>query len=244
MATRIYRSKNHAIFITIDDLQGLRNFLAQHYETFEWEAACADGSHLTNTELQSFLDFENPNSRKIKSLTVSFRRENFEERGTVVFENGGSHTCSCNIHGVDDADTLHIANELTRMFREYRPWYSFLRWMPPGIIMAVVCIGVGVYSSWHTLITTGKLNKAPEASFVEAIYVFLPFMLAFMVVVVLLHFAWDWLFPNVWFAIGRQLTAFTRKQAVRRWIFGSMLLAILLGILVNWISAKFLSGPR
>src|SRR5581483_9168252 len=157
MATWIYRRKTHPVFITSDDLTGLQEFLAAKYQEFEWEAECIDGSHLVHDQLKPILDFENPRVRRIESLKVTFRRQNFKERGSVEFGDSGFRSCSCSIHGDDDAATLHIANELTRMFGEYRPWYFVARWLRPWVIF----VGLSLFFGFLSALTDAKTGKWP-----------------------------------------------------------------------------------
>ena len=243
MATRIHRAKSHAIFLEEDDLRALWNFLSHHYSKIEYEASCRDGSTLTGENIDALLALENPRTRMIEGLKLTFRRAEFEERGSVEFSDAGFRTSACTVNGTNDPDTLYIANELTRMLGEYRPWYSVLRWLSPWVLVWLGSLAFFVYSAWNSLLTTGNVPKGSDVSLLELVsvfYVLLPFLLAGALVFVLSRKAWDWLFPQLWFAIGRQKAAFARKQVVRRWVFGGIILAAAVGLMVNWISAALL----
>jgi hypothetical protein len=47
------------------------------------------------------------------------------------------------------------------------------------------------------------------------------------------------MFPRLWFLIGRQKREFEKRERVRRWVFGGVIGAIMIGLVVNYLSAFF-----
>src|SRR5439155_20181224 len=117
-----------------------------------------------------------------------------------------------------------------------RPWLVIL-----GLfVLFLVIVEWLQFLRSGTLTSTGK--PVPESG--EVLVFALPVLIVLGGLIFLLEILWSWLFPKVWFLIGRQKREMEKRERVRRWVFGSVIGATLLGIIINYISAIFLAPHK
>jgi hypothetical protein len=246
METRIYRSAKHALLVSREDIEGIANFLSERYQRLEFSAHCTDGSTLTTKIANELLDFENRNDRRIDELKLEFRQNDVEERGDVESGDHGFRLCRWTVWSNDDGLAQQIATELGQRIRATRPWYSWISRTRPSYVLPALMVVFGVIATWHDLIVTGRFASTshPTPDFWEMLNVLLPFALVLVIAVLFFDKVWSWMFPKLWFLIGRQRREFEKRERVRRWIFGGVIGAILLGLIVNYLSGLFLSQRK
>jgi hypothetical protein len=244
METRIYRSAKHALLVSREDIEGLANFLSQRYQHLKFSAHCTDGSTLTTAIANELLDFENRNDRRIDELKLEFRQNDLEERGDVEFSDQVFRVCRWTVWSNDDGLAQQIAMELSQRIRATRPWYSWISRTRLAYLLPALLMLLGVVTTWHHLITTGRFASIehPSPDFGETISILLPIVLVFVVGVLFFDKVWSWMFPKLWFLIGRQKREFEKRERVRRWVFGGVIGAIVIGCIANYLSAILL--PR
>jgi hypothetical protein len=131
----------------------------------------------------------------------------------------------------------HVANEVSRQLAELRPAYWLLTKLRPSIALWAALIIYLVVMNWAYVLATGKLIESPVGTggLISLIYILIPVMLILVAAVLYLDKAWDWLFPKVWFLIGRQSREFERRAAVRKFVFIAIGASVVVGIASNYI---------
>jgi hypothetical protein len=235
--TRIFRTRSHPILVSAEDIKILVQLLSKHYSDAKFCASCSDGSRLTTNDVDEILQFDNPTSRKIQKLEISFNRGGFDDSGDVELGDFGLCTTQITVRGGDDVKVSHVASEINRQLAEYKPWYWLLLKLRPSIILWVALISYLVVVNWRYVLLTGKLVDAKIGfdGFISMIYLLIPVMLVLIPAVIYLDKAWDWLFPKVWFLIGRQLREFERRASVRRFVFIAIGLSLIVGVASNFV---------
>jgi hypothetical protein len=246
METRIYRSVKHALLVRREDVEGLASFIRQQYARLEFSAHCTDGSTLTTELPNDLLDFENRSDRRIDELRLAFRRDDIAERGDIEFSDEGSRRSRWTVWSNDDGFAQQIATELGKRIRATRPWYSWLSRTRPTIVFIAWLVLLGSALTWYDLIKTGRFasmdHKTPDSG--EMWSVLVPILAVLGLCLLVIEKSWSWLFPKLWFLIGRQAREFEKRERVRRWVFGGVLGAILIGLLVNYLSVAFFTQRK
>lgn len=232
--TTIQRSVQHAILMDAEEVRSVASYLSSKYRAVEFTLNCNDGSTVTTNDMDDVLNFENLSHRRIESMKMSFYDDpRTEDGGEVVI---GSLIASALfvVRGSDDAKELQIANELTQRIREMRPWYSWIRRLnPPTILVGGMVIAMTLWGIWAAI--AGQRSEAGSTELPTAVVVgvLLPSIAAVVALIIYSDIGWNWLFPRVFFAIGRQIRELERRAKWRRWIFGGLLITILLGLLIE-----------
>ena len=241
METRIYRSAKHALLVSREDIEGLANFLGQRYQRLEFSAHCTDGSTLTTTTANELLDFENRSDRRIDEIKLEFRQNDIAERGDIDFSDQAFRLCRWTVWSNDDGLAQQIAGELGQRVRASRPWYSWITLARPAIVFVGLVVLFGAALTWHDLLKTGHLpsmeRKTPD--FGDVFSLLIPILIVLGACLFFAEKVWSWMFPKLWFLIGRQKREFEKRERVRRWLFGGVIGAIMIGLVVNYWSVFF-----
>lgn len=240
MDIRITRKKEYSIIVVEDELRALVNFLSSNYERIEIIAQCNDGSSMTTSELDDIINFENPNSRKIESLEINFGKS-YSQGGNVEFSGGVFlSTCNLTIRETDDAKALKVAKEIEHRFEECRPWYSNLgKYFIYGL-------GVFMFILLSIPITVTVLfladDKGNDAMLSPKIIIGIFLGLALSTIVssvgsgAYLIKGWFWIFPKIWFDIGKQKAELQTRIKVRNFIFVGVIVTLILGVIGSIIA--------
>jgi len=236
MDIRITRKKEYSIIVVEDELRALVSFLSSNYEPVNIIAQCNDGSSMTTSQLEDIINFENPSSRKIESLQINFGKS-YSQGGNVEFGGGVFlSTCNLTITETDDAKALKVAKEIEHRFEECRPWYSNLG--------KYFIYGLGVFLFiLLSLFVTGLFLvdvKGNEAVLFSKISISIFQGLALGAIVSLvgtyLIKGWFWIFPKIWFDIGKQKAELQTRIKVRNFIFVGVISTLILGVIASIIA--------
>jgi hypothetical protein len=246
METRIYRSAKHALLVSREDIEGTAEFVRRRYARLEFSAHCTDGSTLTTKNADEILNFENRNDRRIDELKLEFRQDDITERGDIQFSDEGFRLCRWTVWSNDDGFAQQIATELGQRVRASRPWYSWIIRIRPTAVFVGFLLLLSATLTWGYLLKTGHLpsTEHPSPDFAEIFNVLLPILVILGLCLLLAEKVWSWMFPKLWFLIGRQTREFEKRERVRRLVFGGVIGAIVIGLIVNYLSAIFLSQRR
>lgn len=239
MEIKIKREKKYSVTVNEEELKSLVNFLASQYSPIEMIIKCNDGSTLTTHDLEDIINFENSKFRKIEVMEISFGKA-YSQGGTVEFNSRYAtlQTCEFTVKDNDDAKALRVSNEIEARFEECKTWYWFLTKFPPSLIIPFIYCLIWIPSLWINLFRN-TLTSHPDISIIDLfniIGVLLPILLLYIVSIVYLDKAWAWLFPRVWFDIGKQKAQLKKREKIRIFVFGGVIGTMILGIIVNLIS--------
>ncbi len=235
----IAREKKYSIIVNEEELKSLINFLDSQYSPIEIVAKCNDGSTLTTSKIEDIINFENSKFRKIEIIEISFGKI-YSQGGNVEF-NGKYRflqTCNFTVKDIDDAKALKVSQEIEARFEECKTWYSLLIKFPPSITISIIYFLIWIPSLWIKLLSN-TYKSSPNISIIDLINIigFLsPVVLLYFVSINYLDKVWAWLFPRVWFDIGKQKAEFQKRAKIRSWVFGGVILALILGILASVIA--------
>jgi len=234
MQTNIQRQHKEAIILTPEDLKAISALITNNYAAPYIEAGCSEGSKLTTEDLQEILDYENPNFRRIESLNL----RTFQGKGSsisITFNAGAESTCVISIRDTEDKRALAVADELGKRLTLCRPPYSPLTKLTFAmlgaialILAAAVFVGLSV---WPQL-----TSKQLELSVGPLFKIVLPLVLVAMALISYIERGWNWMFPRLWFSIGRQNGELKKRENVRNLIFVVIGLAFVINIIANMVT--------
>lgn len=240
MKTSISKRVNHSVYLEETDLQAIHKLLSGKFTHVSITAECSDGSVLETEDMNELLTFENPSYRKINRLTFEARNEWTESCSLDIHRpDVFGRTAEVSVKSENDERALFVFAELLKRLRETKPNYDVITRVPVTFI---------VFGLWG--LTTLTLTFLRLAGLYSLQRVSTPFTLEmfnqiFLASIVLLAItsSLDWglrrLFPKVFFALGRQKRAIDKIKKTRNFIFVGIALAILIGLLTNYISNKW-----
>lgn len=240
-----------AIVVWPEDLRHLDSFLQRKFSHIEYVAKTEDNTELGPTNLNTLLEYENPDFRKLDSITIRATNADGDnvanEEVEIVLGNTGpfSYVTALVKLAFSDINTkVPIEDEIIKRVRAMHPWYSWLTKIPFKYSIPLVLF---ILSFALNLINVIKKIYHFESASVTNQFTFSDnesFSATVLIVGVLLIIGYmidrsrDYLFPRYFFCIGRQLNKFKKKQNVAYTIFG----IILLGIAINIASSMIWSS--
>lgn len=241
MKTSISKNVYYSLYLEELDLQAFHKLLSSKYKHPSITVRCSDGSIWETEDIHELISFENPNYRKIVRMTFIARNE-LTELCSLDIHPPDIFGCTAEVSIKSDKDerALFFFNELLKMLKESKPSYDTLTRVPITFI---------VFGLWGLITLTMTFLKM--AGYLATKQSSHPFNLEmfneiFMIVIIVLAVTStiDWglrkLFPKVFFALGRQTRAMERIKKLRGIIFIGISLALLVGLLVNYISKTLL----
>ena len=236
--TEIFKKLQHAIVITENDLVGLNKLISDHFKIDSYEIECSDESNIRFSSHDELLGYENPNSRKILSLTIQFSDKSgaSSSRGRLRIDSNNASSSPITFFVREDtersrADT--VANEIEKRMHDLKPWYSIFAKCQIEPWSYAILFGLAFVILWYSSI---ELINNGESLSLPSIPNFIAGILFWVIVIVIIHnFAkgWRWLFPLVSFSLGMQVQEMKRCSLVRNWIFGSLITAIVIALFLG-----------
>lgn len=238
MEITITREKKYSIIVNEVELRTLVNFLFAQYSAIKIVARCNDGSTINTSELEDIINFENSKTRKIENLDLNFGKS-YESGGIVEFFGDRIFTsCRFTVREDDDAKALKVSKEIEHRLDECKTWYSFLRRFSLSLILLAIYLLFRISYLWFQ-VATSSYKSSPQISVLDLFNItalIIPFLLLFFLGIYYLEKAWNWMFPKVWFDIGKQKTELQKRVKIRGWIFGGVIVTLVLGIVASIIA--------
>ena len=237
MKTHLTRDVNHALLVEPAELERLVNFLTKEYARLTLKARCRDGSTLDTETLSEIVDFDNLNYRSIERLTITCSCEPGE---LLILELGSLRTTAeVSVHSADDRKALHVADQTVKLLKEMRPSYNLVTRINLivctfGLLLLMVAYGfylsLAEVLGWRPLSPTADNGAVARAQNIAVLV-----SASLLGIAYALERAKIWLFPRLFFLIGKQVREFNRRQTFQRFILGTIVFGLFLEIVANFL---------
>ncbi len=236
MRTTILKKVRHSLLAEEDDLRSLCAFVASRYTKLEFVARCVDGSTLESKDINEILSFENPNYRRIRSVSVRAQNDYNDRLSLDIFVDGVFTSSELDISSMMGEQALWTSREILNRLAEMKPWYDLLARVQ---ISYVLCGLWFVWSMWLTVEQLlGLVPPAPPSRFswIEQLNSITLVVVIAIVASEALSRVQRYFFPLVFLMIGKQIRMMGTIQKLRGVVFSGVILAIIVGIAANTIS--------
>jgi hypothetical protein len=237
MKTTISKHINHSILVEPEELKSLFDFISSKYKEIEATGNCSDGSSLETKNIQELLSFDNLTHRRFTSIAIR-ARDSFDETCSLEIHSDGLNslfsTVDIYLTSQSDERAVYVVHEIIQRFLNMKPSYD---WIARTSVILATAIVIGVLG---LLLNIGILPSAQrtQSSISEYVNQGLLFFTVFIAITYPIDLLRKYLFPKVFFVIGRQKKTLEMIGKIRSFIFISVILAIILSVIANWISIK------
>jgi hypothetical protein len=245
MKITITKKIKHSLLIEESELRALFNFLSSKYEKFWITTRCIDGSALETIVIDDFFNFENPNKKRIRSITIRAFSSDFDERVFLDIITDGSLLFSYNKTELTvesrSQETAEIVTNtiLSRLF-EMKPWYDFLARYPIYNVLLVFFLGISpLVFLGYFLGFIRSSNISIKLPLEEVLGVIFLFVMGFLSVETILYTIQCYLFPKIFFMIGKQKKGMEIRIKWRYFLGVTIFISFVISLIANSISAKF-----
>ncbi|MGE7686763.1 hypothetical protein [Peribacillus simplex] len=200
----------------------LDTLLKQISADIEYRVSCVDGTSLTFNELNELINYPNRKEKQYSQISIS-NRYNSPIRISLTLSNRQFTTITYRVNG-DEREVDYYAGKIEEFIMSLKQWYSFLA--TPNFFVHVSVSMLVSFAILLLLISFGILTTK------SSVYIVVPLMIG-------ISFIYDkfrqYLFPVVSFALGDGIERVNFRNTVRAVVLGAILLAGLVGYLVNQI---------
>jgi|SRR3990172_4862887 len=206
---------SHAFVLTAVDAEKIWSMLAQSFDSVQASALCSDSIRREFTSADALIQYENPRSRAIRSLTYEARSDKPYARASIQFGGRYSSSVEMSISG-PESSVLAIRDRLGEVLDGMRPWYSPISRVDFFyIVTGALFFAWLVFQGMSTGSASGKAMTFGQASTAAAV------LIAFLFGVGMFIWALNRLrsrfFPVAAFAIGQGQGRFNFDEKLR-WV--------------------------
>jgi hypothetical protein len=241
MKTTLSKDIRHSLLVEEGDLQSLYDFVSLKYNEVEAAAKCIDGSKLETKEIREITSFENPSYRKIKSISIHARNDSDERMSLDIWTDRAFISAEFQIESQNDEQALYVSREILNRLAEVKPWYDLLT----RVSISYVLYGLWfIWGMWNTV--TQLMGLRPPSSVlakystIEVLNFMLLIVIAAFVITYPFNRLQKYLFPKIFFLLGKQKRTMETIVKWRGFVFGGVVFAIVIGVIANAISSWIL----
>ncbi len=251
MKRTIPKEFKQAFLVYENDLRNLYKFLKESFDEINIHVECSDNSHFEPLDIDELLEYENPNYRKI--IIIMFTMKSLEQTcllkiGTQPEQIAFSNSALIEIK-INDINKEGVFSELNKKLQELKPWYSILTywdftWLLPIIIFIPITI-LAIYKNLEKAIpkiyndiNTTVVNQVKASSVFtdsEGTAIILLILLIVLLIGYSIQKFKSYLFPKIFFEIGKQKNILSRINFWRITILSSLLIGITGSIIASYI---------
>ncbi len=223
----------HSLLIQEEDLRSICSFVSSRFKNLKIIASCMDGSRFESEDINEILLFDNPKFRRIKSIRVE-GDSGSREQISVDIDSDRFSTASIFLLSESDDQAVYISREILNMLAEMKPSYHLLARIPVSGVLAAFWV------AWTTLYTASMMlgfvhPSISRFSGIQQLNISIVLAIIFFVVTYPFDRLQRYLFPKVFFLLGKQKKAMETIKQWRSFIFYGLLLSIITGIVSSLI---------
>jgi len=237
------REIRHALVIEEEELLKISGLIAEKYEEIEIIARCSDKTILKSKDINDIIRFENHNFRKIESISIKgFNSVEENLYLTIVNRDFISTTAEFSVSSKKEKDLNYILGKLDELFLGAKPWYNFLTKISVfwSLFFPLLSIISGVVAILYLYLKfTGKILQDTSKLNLSTAEV----LLITIIIICLLYIICSpidklrgWLFPKLFFLLGRQKKTMEKIESVRKVLF----IVICIGLVVSIVAGLLL----
>ena len=241
MKVSMHKSISHAILVESSDLQGLCQYLLQKYKRVEIAARCSDGSKRETEDISDILSYGNQDYHKIVMLAVTGINDQDDKAEIAIFTNRRFTSAEFDVVSRDDEKPVLVSTEILSRLKDMRPTYHLLVDVQSERTVATVCATLATMIGIVFLAGLWGASVSVDLELVSRnLFWFSLLAVSCVAFLRLGDSVVTYLFPLVFFDIGRQAQKMKRIEWFRNVLFIVIALGILIGLIANAISKQIL----
>jgi len=240
MKTTITKNIKHSLLVEEDSLIALDKFLRSKYSEIKIIAKCDDGSSLETNDLGEILSFENSNFRKVYQLTIDAENDYRDSISITMRSAKFFGTAEFDLTSESDERAVFVTEEVIKRFKDMKPAYDWITRIDILLVVAIVFAIPGLLLSTLRALDVLPPSSPSKLSGMEGFNVSLVLAGVIFVVTYPIRKGIDYLFPKVFFLLGKQKKNFETILKWRNIIFVGIILAIITGVIGNALSQQLL----
>jgi len=233
----IEREIKNALIVEEKDLLEIFKFITKRYKEVEINAECNDKTKIKFKNINEVTRFKNYNIQKIIKISIE-GKNSFEERlyVTITNKDNTDSTAYFLITSKKEETFNYILGELNKWFLGAKPWYNFLAkisvfWCLFSLL-SIIC-GILTISFLYLKFTGNILQEASKLNFTAPEQILITIIIIFLLYVICIPIdkLRRWLFPKLFFLLGKQKRTMEEIKNVRKILFSVILIGFIISVL-------------
>lgn len=241
MEGNLKRDYDFSIIVTADNIKSLSDMVSKDFKEVRYEIKTEDGATYSTEYLNEILEYNNPDSRRIQMFKICGNKENtgsfFSPNLSVTLFDSSIYDKSCILHlnNVEEKDIIYYTNAIDEYVNQIKAsyWWIFKErfyWVT-GILIYIIFSSIYLTNVNNTDIVNKIYNSLLLQSASAICMVFS---------MIVFHKIVSYFYPESCFAIGEQEKHKAKKEKIRNLIFGTILGALIIGVVSSIIAYYFI----
>lgn len=225
------------IIVSAEDLKSLSDLLSSGFEELQYTINTKDGAKYTITSLEDVLNYSNTDDRKIQRLCI---RGNKKKAGNYIHPNiyvslldKSAYTTSCEfeVNQLDETELCYYTQRIDEFVKRIRAPYWWLHKSAFYWITGLLLYFLSAIFYFHHVDNTDPVNRVYNILVLQGVSAFCMFISMVIIEKTVYYF-----FPECSFAIGEQLKRIEKLNKLKRFIFLTVIIALVVGVLSSIIA--------
>lgn len=237
MKGSLKRDYSYPVIYTANDLKSLSDLLEKDFNEVTYLIKTKDGARYIVNSIEEVLEYTNPDSRKIEMLSISGNKEKGEhpllpDVCVYLFDSSiYDKSCMLELNRMDEKDILFYAGKIDEFVKKTRAPYWWAHkdafYWTVGVVLYIL---FGFIYLTHTN-ANDSTDKVYNILLLQGVFALCLYFSIFV-----LNKIVSLLYPKGCFAIGEQEKHKIKKEKIRNVVIGTIIGAVLLGIVSNIIA--------
>lgn len=236
-----------ASLISQEGLDKLFDFLKDEFNKIEIYGVTKDKSELLFKEYKDLLAYNNFKGRELKTLKIICKSN--DKYLTIHFDDKRyfikPETIRYKFEYNDYESGFLLDDKLINHLIEFKPSFNLMRYANAqiflstiGIITLLLAFSLKLFFNYNFFY---NFDDPLHQINLNVLSVLIILTLGFwFIVCYTLDRSRDYLFPLIFISLGNQMKEYQKRKKIRNFIFITIVFTVILGILINWISAHIL----
>lgn len=241
MKGNLYKSYDFASVVTKDDLRDLFLFVTNNFEFVKCSIKTKDGAEYNSITLEEVLQYDNCDYRKIICFSI---KGNKDEINSFSFPNISITLCDnsvydksfvLDIRDLEENEIVCYVKKIEDFVKRIRVFYWFVHKV--GFYIFLGCFVSVIFALLYSLKIGNNEEKVYNFLILQSFALFFGGTSVFWGRKLM-----SFLYPEFCFCIGEQERYIKSKEKMRAFIFGTILVGLVIGIVASIISHFILSA--
>lgn len=237
MIGSLNKSYDFPIIVSTEDLKSLSDLLYSGFEEIQYNINTKDGARYTLNSLDEVLNFSNPDDRKIQRICIEGNKKKGERfmypniSVSLLDKSVFSKSCKLEINQLEETELCYYSQRVEEFVERIRAPYWWLHKSAFYWITGLLLYFLSAIFYFHHVDNTDPVNRVYNVLVLQGVSAFCMFISMVIIEKIVYYF-----FPECFFAIGEQLKRIEKLNKLKRFIFLTVIIALVIGVLSSIIA--------
>jgi len=237
MIGNLNKSYDFPIIVTTEDLKSLSDLLYSGFDELQYNINTKDGARYTLDSLEEVLNFSNPDDRKIQRICIKGNKKKGESfmypnmSVSLLDKSVFSKSCELEIIQLEETELCYYSQRVEEFVKRIRAPYWWLHKSAFYWITGLLLYFLSAIFYFHHVDNTDPVNRVYNILVLQGVSAFCMFISMVIIEKIVYYF-----FPECFFAIGEQLKRIEKLNKLKRFIFLTIITALVVGVLSSIIA--------